>query len=126
MSVAAILGGMFGIRHLNETSREARRSEFDKMLADFGPRWQKGADQWALSAVVAPHAAPDSLVHDSYLCKSGYMKGSRRIQPFPTQREGITGTSSIPNFVGNTNSYGIKTECPKQCRPKNHQDWKFC
>ena len=116
---------MFGIRHLSEASREIRRSEFDKMLNDFGPKWNKGADQTALSVIVAPHAASDSLVHDSYLCKSRYMKGSKAA-PFPTKRQYTSRKYKNPNFVGNTGTYGIRIKCPKECRPNDHQDWEFC
>jgi len=124
--VPEILGGMFGIRHLSQASRVARKAEFDKMLADFGVNWTKGKDQYALRAIVAPHAVSDSLVHDSYLCKSDFMKGALTV-PFPTQREpAMIGNISTPNFVGNSNNYGISTECPKECRPSDHQDWKAC
>lgn len=124
--VPEILGGMFGVQHLCQSSRILRKLEFDKILADFGPNWTKQYDQYALRDIVAPHAALDSLVHDSYKCQSGLMPGSK-IVPFPSKRppmkiKGVT----VPNFVGNQVTYGIEIECPVACRPKEHQDWKTC
>ena len=75
--------------------------------------------------IVAPHAAADSLVHDSYLCKAGWLQGSRTVA-FPTKRKGNKYNLMIPNFVGNSGQYGIQIECPIDCRPVEHKDWKFC
>ena len=119
-----ILGGMFGMRQNTQKRRKERREEFWKMIQEFGPKWVKGSDQYALAKIVSPRAAKDSLVHDSYLCQSGYLKGSQ-IEAFPSQR--ISGAnSSVINFVGNTSKYGIQIECPTKCRPKNHQGWLYC
>lgn len=75
-----------------------------------------GNDQLVLNKVVWPRLVNDVMQHDSYLC-SRY-KGSR---PFPTQR--IQGT-----FVGCKRKCQYKdlSKCPERCRPKNHQDWKYC
>ena len=122
--VTDILGGMFGVRQNTPKRREERREEFRKMSQEFGPKWKKGEDQRALAKIVSPQAAKDSLVHDSYLCQSEFLKGSQN-KAFPSQRI-IEANSSVPNFVGNTAKYGIEIECPTKCRPEDHQDWLYC
>ena len=68
------------------------------------------------------------MVHDSYLCQSNFIKGSHPAA-FPTQR--ISGANfTLPktrNFVGNNyRAPKIAIECPEECRPKDHKDWKLC
>ncbi len=56
--------------------------------------------------------------HDSYLCRT--FPSSR---PFPTRRK-----AESNNFVGavfQSNKTYLE-ECPKACRPPDHQDWIFC
>jgi hypothetical protein len=77
---------------------------------------------------VAPTAVKDSMVHDSYLCQSKFIKGSHPAA-FPTQR--ISGANftlpKVRNIVGNNQkSPSMDLECPLQCRPKEHRDWKLC
>lgn len=121
-----ILGGMFGILQATPQSKAERKLEFEKMISTFGSSWVKGGDQVALRKVLAPVAGKDSMVHDSYNCQSSLMKGSIPA-PWPTQR--LSGPNftlpSTPNFVGNT-EFAINIECPKKCRPKDHQEWKLC
>jgi len=121
-----ILGGMFGILQSTPESKSLRKLEFEKMISDFGSSWRKGVDQNALHAVLAPVAAKDALVHDSYLCQSSLIKGSKQA-PWPTQRHsGPNFTLPVePNFVGNVD-FSITKECPQICRPKEHQDWMLC
>ena len=69
-----------------------------------------------------PWAKDVALVHDSYHCK----KFVNNTIPFPSQRKG-----GPCNFVGCIHGGSRldaipKNECPKTCRPKNHQDWKYC
>jgi hypothetical protein len=119
-----ILGGMFGVWQDTIERKEARLKDFETIITEFGPTWRKGNDQVALSTVLAPHAAKDGLVHDSYLCNSRLIKGSMPL-PWPTQRQHYS-DPSIPNFVGNTEDFGILFECPVECRPEDHKDWKTC
>ncbi|QQP40605.1 Uncharacterized protein FKW44_014711 [Caligus rogercresseyi] len=62
------------------------------------------------------------LTHDSHHCRR--YPGS---QAFPSKRP-----IGVLNFVGavaDMNHTIHSTEgnkCPKECRPKNHQDWEFC
>ena len=120
-----ILGGMFGIKQDTFERKSGRLKEFNRMIKEYGEIWKKGSDQEALTDIVAPNAAADSLVHDSYLCKSGYLPGSKTVA-FPTRRQGSKYNLWVPNFVGNTGHYGIQIECPIDCRPAEHLDWKFC
>ena len=120
----AILGGMFGVRQNTPERKKARLEEFWTMIRNYGSHWSKGVDQGALAMVVAPHAATDSMVHDSYLCKSSLGKGSIPAA-WPTRRQHFE-DPSVPNFVGNTGDFSISNECPVECRPKDHQDWTTC
>jgi hypothetical protein len=60
-------------------------TEFNRMLQEYGSTWGKGIDQAALAEVLSGPASHDSVVHDSYLCIYGYLKGALSL-PFPTQR----------------------------------------
>ena len=68
------------------------------------------------------------MAHDSYFCNK---YPAIRTYPYLSQRR-----SGAGNFVGaimtNTNSstgfipFGKYFECPRECRPKRHTDWKWC
>lgn len=121
-----ILGGMFGLRQSTPQQKEQNSKDFDAMVDLLRERWQKGSDQSALSYVISPRASKDSLIHDSYFCKTMFIKG--KTVPFPTQR--LSGPNftipNEPNFVGNVGTYGEAKVCPVDCRPKDHQDWMLC
>ncbi len=121
-----ILGGMFGARQATPGQKARSVRDFDAMVGLLRERWQKGSDQVALSVVVAPRAAKDSLIHDSYFCNTFFIKG--RTVPFPTRR--VSGPNftrpDAPNFVGNIGTYGEAKVCPPGCRPREHQDWLLC
>ena len=72
-----------------------------------------------LSSHFRPVVRNDAMVHDSYSCQKYW-----NTQPFPTQR--LNNVTS--NFVGSVVSKAQKVPkaCPVQCRPYNHQNWKFC
>ena len=59
-----------------------------------------------------------ALSHDAYTCLQ-----FPRTSPWPTQRKMTTN-----NFVASVISANdiLKIECPMKCRPKEHQDWKYC
>ena len=81
--------------------------------------------QTALSNVVAPKAANDGFVHDSYLCQEARLIKGSQSSAFPIQR--TDSSSKKANFVGNTRgSLPITFECPDECRPRDHKDWKLC
>ena len=127
MHCTAILAGMFGARQDTPERKKIRQEEFTQMIAEFSSQWSKGMDQTALTYVVAPNVVKDSLVHDSYLCGIDYLGGSKPVA-FPSKRIDpvVMTETSMPNFVGNTGTDQIDQECPLQCRPVDHQDWKFC
>ncbi len=77
----------------------------------------KGHDQFFLSDYVYPLIHKKSIIHDSYLCK-GFGGG-----PWPTKRIGncFVGSPASCNITG-TDFY----DCPVECRPKMHPDWKKC
>ena len=67
------------------------------------------------------------MAHDSFYCK----KYPGEVYPYLSQRP-----KGIGNFVGAimTNGDSItgslpltsEYECPQECRPHNHTDWKHC
>jgi hypothetical protein len=44
-----IMGGMFGVRQGHPESKGVRKSEFDRMLEEYGKGWFKGQDQVKIS-----------------------------------------------------------------------------
>ena len=83
------------------------------------PPKERNHDQVLLEKYFWPVVRNEAMVHDSYTCQKYW-----NAQPFPTQR--LNNVTS--NFVGAVVSKGQKVPrgCPIQCRPYNHQDWKFC
>ena len=73
-------------------------------------------DQIFLSAYIYPLIYNYSLVHDSYLCKQ--FGGS----PFPVKREGNCFVGSMHSC----NKTALFYDCPLECRPKNHSNWRSC
>ena len=71
-----------------------------------------------------PLVSKYTLAHDSYLCKK--YKDSET-KAFPTER-----IQGVGNFVGSVIetggiiSFTEEFECPKDCRPPDHQDWIYC
>lgn len=78
----------------------------------------KGFDQFFLRDQIYSKIKEHSIIHDSYHCEK--FKDSK---PFPTKRQGDC-------FVGgincNRSATAVILNCPKECRPKNHQDWLTC
>jgi hypothetical protein len=79
-----------------------------------------GNDQLFLQNHVYSVIRENSVIHDSYLCQS--FGGT----PYPTQRVG-------PCHIGGQNAFICENfrnqsfaPCPKECRPKDHQDWITC
>lgn len=113
---------MWGFR--NSLNRELADQLFLKMIDKSVSKQynklknKKGTDQNFLSKYVYPLVKSTATIHDSYLCKK--YKDSI---PFPSPREGacFVGLSG-PNYCANR----TMTECPKECRPKLHQDWITC
>ena len=112
-----ILGGMWCYRTTKNLIRSAQYLEL--MLKNAGKRnrtseAKKGDDQFMLQRYLWPKVKNDAIQHDSYLCKS--YPGSI---PYPSQR------SSIKEVIGGGGD-AAASECPKNCRPKDHTDWLYC
>jgi hypothetical protein len=120
-----ILGGMFDFN--NERDRNLANHLFalmiDRRVSEvFNANCDspKNNDQQFLSDYVYPLVVENSLIHDSYLCRS--FPGS---SPWPTRRLGDC-------FVGSTGECNESTTlldyfvCPKKCRPKKHPEWVTC
>jgi hypothetical protein len=79
---------------------------------------KKGEDQRFLTDNVYKHLKDISTIHDSYTCTL-----FDNSSPWPTKRKGNC-------FVGFTEDCQLNAtdfyECPKQCRPKSHPEWKYC
>lgn len=76
----------------------------------------KGNDQFFLSHQIYKFIVNQATIHDSYNCKK-----FARSKPFPTERK-------VMDHVGSVNyapRQPIK-ECPLECRPEDHLDWKYC
>ena len=114
-----ILGGMWCFRPQNSPTKA--KHSLKLMLENAGKRSStseatKGNDQFMLQRYLWPKVKNDVIQHDSYLCKS--YPGSIA---YPSQR------SSIIEIIGASRSWGFEAmECPKECRPKDHQDWLYC
>ncbi|XP_063884453.1 LOW QUALITY PROTEIN: uncharacterized protein LOC135113216 [Scylla paramamosain] len=115
-----ILAGMWG------GSRERGAANLTSMLhamTRWPPRDIWDYDQMLLKRVVWPEVLDSVLAHDSYFCANPHFQSRHRAVPFPTRRDGRL-------FVGwgRTRADERKTiiDCPVQCRPRNHLDWRLC
>lgn len=81
-----------------------------------------GQDQKFPGKYIYPLIVSDTLVHDSYFCKS---KKNEITRPFPVQR---SGACWIGFWYGLNCLNGNATQfiCPVDCRPKEHPDWTTC
>nr|XP_053653658.1 uncharacterized protein LOC128703130 [Cherax quadricarinatus] len=77
-------------------------------------------DQPVLWKYLWPWAIMNMTTHDSYMCLS--FPGTL---PFPTQRykDAYVGMRTYRRQYKND---GVRRECPMQCRPAQHKDWKYC
>ena len=120
LNFALLLGGMWGVSVLGKPDLRAKLiSQWKKAEGDanmWKRRNEKGPDQRLMTGFYWDLAKPDSVGHDSYLCKR-----YPNTKAFPTQRW----MNISLNFVGSESNM-LKKKCPPQCRPKNHQDWEYC
>ncbi len=126
---AEVLGGMWGAKadrlrpQFVEAFRRLHRSGVLRRV-----RRRKGTDQEALARFFWPWARGAAMAHDSYFCSADRGRfSSSRWAPFPTRRGAGPG-----NFVGGVTRnraelrLDAKWECPLECRPKDHPEWKHC
>jgi hypothetical protein len=76
----------------------------------------KQGDQNFLREYVYPKIKKNSIIHDSFLCKS---YGGH---PFPTKRIGDCFIGSIVECYSNKTFY----RCPSECRPVDQPNWISC
>ncbi|KAK8724676.1 hypothetical protein OTU49_011205 [Cherax quadricarinatus] len=77
-------------------------------------------DQPVLWAYMWPWAIMNVTIHDSYTCLR--FPGSL---PFPTQRYNDT-FIGMRSYREEFKNDGVRSECPMECRPAQHKDWKYC
>jgi len=114
-----IMGGMWGVKIKTE-----KRAFWNNLVAEIfrkSTSWDYFEDQNLLDSLVWPVVQQDTMVHDSYLCTQ--IQGGH-IHPFPTKR-----ALGPANFVWSVPglSHSMDTvPCPRECRPKDHQEWTTC
>ncbi len=145
---AEVLGGMWGakanelrpefveaFKKLHRVRNPPMRSNIARQLTLDIPlqsgvlrrvRRRKGTDQEALARFFWPWARRRTMAHDAYFCtEARYAAALWR--PFPTRRRRGPG-----NFVGGVTRNRAelrldeKWQCPRDCRPQQHQDWTHC
>ena len=123
-----ILGGMWGVKltpKIEAKIYESFRFIFDSDLF-YKDHNSKGPDQDILRMYIWPWAKDFAMAHDSYYCKK-YASEKMLSRAFPTERK-----DDRFNFVGCKMQedcrlyFNYRTECPPECRPKHHPDWKYC
>ncbi|CAF1099972.1 unnamed protein product [Rotaria magnacalcarata] len=124
MHVTAMLGGMWGFRPSLDPTVSI---SFHNKIHNQGlvQKYPGINDQAFLTNEVWPQAKSSIIVHDSFICQASYGTGT---QPFPIQRPLPDATNCYigcvrPCCLDGKLPFG---ECPKACRPKNHQDWIYC
>ena len=82
----------------------------------------KGRDQHLLTTFLSGYSNQNSTTHDSYLC---YWLGG---EAFPSQRVGdcFVGCTDCCNRTKEFENRKYDKVCPKECRPKDHQEWIYC
>lgn len=115
-----VLGSGWGVR-MSQLERNFIDAGFMTAVKDpifWAPRGAYGPDQGFLKRYLWPWGKWSALSHDAYTCLQ-----FPRTSPWPTQRKMTTN-----NFVASVISANdiLKIECPMKCRPKEHQDWKYC
>ena len=115
-----ILPGLWGMRFTQNTDRKEIANIFDKILL-----WGEDYDfsqfiNWdMLTKFLWPIAKQDMMAHDSYHCE--FFKSPMN-QPWPTRRP-LDGMNYAGARFARAN---LTSECPTECRPKNHPEWKLC
>ena len=119
-----ILAGMFGMR-INPKNRRFIMKMFGIVMEQAQRHISEGPgrDQYILAQHVWPNAKQDSISHDSYNCQKDKLSNGTLIRAFPTKRK----HNERENFIGSRRSPRFRNkECPIECRPEDHTDWKFC
>ncbi|XP_059085676.1 uncharacterized protein LOC131882530 isoform X2 [Tigriopus californicus] len=118
-----IMGGLWGVKLINETFRSQMEEAFMGLLTDpvaYRPRTKRGADQFLLMRHIWKLVQGKPLLsHDSYSCG----KYNDTIG-FPTPRK----RQVANNFVGAVLEMNLTLDipCPINCRRMGHPDWTYC
>ena len=117
-----ILGGMWCYRTTNSLIKASRNLKVMLKNAErrSSTEAKKGDDQIVLQKYLWPELKNDVIQHDSYLCK--YYPGSI---PYPSQRSATNEFIGCPKFTIEE-ACSVPKVCPKDCRPRDHQDWIYC
>ena len=119
----SILGGMWGF---HRSRKQNLANHISSLILDpeiskqFKQQNGKGLDQSFLSQYIYPLIKEKSMIHDSYFCQLYDTKNSK---PFPSRRIGNCFVGGFTEFCKHNDTY---YECPVECRPKEHTDWKTC
>ena len=69
------------------------------------------------------------MTHDAYSCTRPEYK-TAVMRPFPTQRldefDNFVGCPECPGCTRGRIYFEEPFQCPKECRPPDHQDWIYC
>lgn len=118
-----IMGGMWCLK--NKGDRQLAKTLLKRILQKAQRRVpnvreaNKGDDQLVLNTYVWPVIMSNTMVHDSFFCE--WPPGGR---PFPTKRhfkEPFVGCAFRPCTFSKK-----ELRCPHKCRPRLHQDWRYC
>ena len=114
-----MLGGMWCIKPVN--NRSMARNYLETILKK-AVTYTLNIDQPLLNKVIWDNIYPSRekyvMQHDSFFCK--HYEGTI---PFPTKRKDNMEFVGCP---GHSCNWRNMPKCPKDCRPKNHQDWEYC
>ena len=66
-----------------------------------------------------------AYIHDSYRCLPQHRKMFGKVHPFPTQNKDGCWLGIGPTRLEMMNTIR-NIRCPKECRPKQHPNWKYC
>ena len=112
-----IPGGMWRYRTTNDRIRATQTPEL--MVKNAGKKSsssdaKKVDDQFMLQKYLWPKVKNDVIQNDSFLCKS-----CPRSIPYPSQR--LTNDDVIGGMGNN-----VVPDNPKDCNPKDQEDWLYC
>ena len=120
------MGGMWGFSSARERSlanQIAKLMLHPVISKDYNSQNRpnlKMLDQTFLTIHVYQLIYNKSMVHDSFLCKKF---GNENNKPFPSKRIGNCFVGGFTEFCNPNDTY---YDCPVECRPKEHIDWKTC
>nr|XP_027229553.1 uncharacterized protein LOC113821261 [Penaeus vannamei] len=117
-NIAVLMGGLWGGLNKDlQLMRRLRDTMFNRTAIV-----RKSLDQKLLRAIVWPEIKHDLLDHASYPCQHPELGPTA---PLPTRRVGRE-YCGLSAFNPNLSLPILQTDCPVECRPKEHLDWIKC